>query len=484
MGSQRQASLEDLSPRQRQVFGLMARGLTNVEIARTLGVQSATVKTHVSRILSLLDVSSRTEAVGVYNRSEGAPAAVAAPAASHAFDDRPTVAVMPFALLGEGETVARLGLALTEDLTQRLAMWRLFPVLARCATWSYLGKAWEASEVSERLGAQYLVEGSVQPASGGVRVSVNLVDGETLAHLWGDHYVVGGPDLIHAQVETSDSIVAALYPKLIQAEFDRHIPRDPADLGAWELALLGLNYLNHPVQSREHSEKARGLFREAEVLDPEFVVPHFGLLFSNYFDLIYQRGDSPAAVVATMQMAAEKAEAVDPKHPHALLCKGVTQALRGEWSSTKRAFSEALAGNPCDRHILETYGTFLATREGEYDEGLLLLERAERLAAGSARAFTAQACMVGAHMAAGKPELALEAAEKAALNAPNDVWVCHVLASARAYAGQIDAARAAVERLRLLRPDFDAEQVKLQTRALATPEIAEAVIESLERAGF
>jgi Tfp pilus assembly protein PilF len=184
-----------------------------------------------------------------------------------------------------------------------------------------------------------------------------------------------------------------------------------------------------------------------------------------------------------MQTASEQAQAVDPKHPHALLCKGVMGALQNEWGSVKETFSSALSANPCDRHILETYGTYLATREGEYEAGLHLLERAERLAAGSARAFTAQTCMVGAHMGAGNAERALEAAEKAALNAPNDIWVCHVLAAARAYAGQIDAARAAIDRIRLLRPDFDMEQVKLQTRALGNSEVADAVVEGLERAG-
>jgi TolB-like protein len=480
----RQTDLEDLSPRQRQVFDLMARGLTNAEIARTLGVQAATVKTHVSRVLGVLDVSSRTEAVGLYGRLEETRASIAASVVSRAFDERPSLAVMPFVLLGEGGAVARLGLTLTEDLTQRLAMWRLFPVFARCATWSYQGRAWKESEVAEHLGARYLVEGSVQPAAKGVRVSVKLVDGETFAHLWEDHYVVAGHDLIEAQTEVACSIIGAIYPRLLQAEFDRHVPRDPRNLGAWELAILGLNYLNHPNRTEETIGKGRALFREAAALDPQFVLPHFGLAFCSYIDVNYQLGGTHDEAVRAMKVAAQHAREADPKHPLALLCTGVSDALGGDSTSLDSMLSEAIARNPCEPRILESYGSFLALREGRYEESLPLLERAERLTAGSPQAFTAQSSLASAHMAGRNIELARAAAERAALSAPNDRWACFLLAAVRAWAGDVEAARGAAERLRLLHPHFDSTQIKLQIRSVMQPDVGERIIESVESVGL
>jgi TolB-like protein len=483
MSPKRQASLEDLSPRQRQVFGLMARGLTNGEIAGALGVQAATVKTHVSRILGLLDVSTRTEAVGLYGRL-AAPTSDAPHAPDAAFDDRPSVAVMPFTLVTKDETLARLGLALTEDLTQRLALWHLFPVLARCATWTYHGKTWEPSAVGRNLGARYLVEGSVEPSSQGVHISVNLVDTESLALLWGDRFVVGGPDLITAQSEVCSSIIAALYPKLIQAEFERHIPREPSELGAWELGLLGLSYLYHPRQTGATNERAKGLFHEAAALDPQFVLPHFGQLFCGYVDLVYQWADDPIAMMESMQTSAQHAIDVDPKHPHALLSRGLLQGLSGDGASARESLSAALRANPCDAQILESYGIMLSLKAGEYEEGVRLLERAERLAAGSKRVFTAQGCLSFAHISVGRAHEGLIAAEKAALNAPDDPWVCQVLAAARAFAGEIDAANAVVERLWRNHPHISPEPLRMQLRAMATPEIAETLIGALDRAGF
>src|SRR5687767_13758460 len=87
--------IEALTPRRRELLELLAKGLTNDELAAALGISPATVRTHVSALLAALDVTNRTEAAAMYIAWEARPAQI------EAVMRRPAIAVLPLVAIGD-----------------------------------------------------------------------------------------------------------------------------------------------------------------------------------------------------------------------------------------------------------------------------------------------------------------------------------------------------------------------------------------------
>jgi TolB-like protein len=133
---------------------------------------------------------------------------------------------------------------IAEDLITRLSAWRNFPVIARNSSFTYRGKAVDVKRVSRELGVRYVVEGSVRKAGDRVRISAQLIDATTGAHVWAERYDRELSDIFAVQDEITDAIVASMHPQLEQYESERAVHQKPQDLGAWELAQRGWWYVN------------------------------------------------------------------------------------------------------------------------------------------------------------------------------------------------------------------------------------------------
>ena len=158
-----------LTERQLEVLELIAKGLTNADIARVLGIAQATAKNHVSAVLQALDVTNRAEAVGLLDGLAGrdAPAERSVPG----FGRRPAIAVLPFDDFGGDEHQRHFADGLVEDLITRLASWRWFPVIARNSSFLYRerGESVDVAQVGRELGARYVLEGSSRRSADRVR---------------------------------------------------------------------------------------------------------------------------------------------------------------------------------------------------------------------------------------------------------------------------------------------------------------------------
>jgi TolB-like protein len=109
------------------------------------------------------------------------------PITASAGDLRPPIAVLPLTALGNTTDQPNLAASLTEDLTTDLSRGRLL-VTSRATTSAYLGRTIDAAQIGRELGVRYIVDGSVEQASGEIRVTARLADVETGAYLWADHY--------------------------------------------------------------------------------------------------------------------------------------------------------------------------------------------------------------------------------------------------------------------------------------------------------
>lgn len=153
---------------------------------------------------------------------------------------RPAVAVLPFAnLSGEPEQEYFVD-GMTQDIVSALSYWRWFPVIARNSTLVYKKQSVDIKEIGRKLGAKYVVEGSVRKGGGRVRITAQLIDATSGHQLWSQRYDRNLTDIFEVQDEITASIVASIEPELQRAEQQRAMRKPPQNLDAWD-------YLQHAL---------------------------------------------------------------------------------------------------------------------------------------------------------------------------------------------------------------------------------------------
>ena len=192
-----------------------------------------------------------------------------------ALPDKPSVAVLPFQNLSGDPEQDYFADGIVEDITTALSRFKSLFVIARNSSFTYKGKAVDVKQVGRELGVRYVLEGSVRKAGGRLRITGQLIDTSTGAHLWADRFDGALEDIFELQDKVTEKVVTALAPRLEQAEIDRSKRKTAGNLSAYDCYLRSLSYLQHP--SRESLEEAMPLLRHAIELDPEFA-PAYGQL--------------------------------------------------------------------------------------------------------------------------------------------------------------------------------------------------------------
>jgi adenylate cyclase len=182
--------------------------------------------------------------IGVYHVSlvdDAAPIAVkiAASAAKTELSsaDRPSIAVLPFVNMSGDPEQEYFADGISEDILTGLSKLRWFFVIARNSSFTYKGKAVDVKRVARELGVRYVLEGSVRKGGNRVRITAQLIDAATGNHIWADRYDGDLTDVFALQDEITKKVVAAIEPRLLEAEGIRSQNRSPEDLGAWDMVI-------------------------------------------------------------------------------------------------------------------------------------------------------------------------------------------------------------------------------------------------------
>ena len=129
---------------------------------------------------------------------------------------------------------------MVEDIITALSRFKELVVIARNSTFIYKGRAVDIAEVARDLGVRYVLEGSVRKAGNRVRITGQLIDAATRAHLWADRFDGALEDVFDLQDRITDSVVGALLPTLRMAEMQRSRRKPPASLDAYDYVLRAL----------------------------------------------------------------------------------------------------------------------------------------------------------------------------------------------------------------------------------------------------
>jgi len=467
-----------LTPRQREVLDLVAKGLTNPEISSVLGISAGTVKVHLAAIYRALEVTNRTEAAMALAELQGAPAATAAEDATRG--SRRAVAVLPFQNMSDGPGPDHFADGLVEELITRLSRWRWFPVIARQSSFAWRGQEIDGIEVGRVLGAGHVVEGSVRRGDDRVRVTAQLIDAATRHHVWAETYDRPLADLFRIQDEIARSIASAIHPELLQSETQRARGNDPGDLGAWELAMRGLSHLDR----RERSEHALAVecFERALASDPQNLVAAYGQTMARYQELFFQWSEDPAASLAGLRENAALCDRLARDDPYTLIARGTAFMVSGELDKAIRALRAAIERNPSSARAYSFLGQLVAM-QGDPDEGISLLEEALRLSPRDPLRFAMVASIGISHFGAGRLEEAWRRLHEAIELREGEPLPWAMLASVCALLGRDEEARLALEELRRLQPDFTLAGFRRVARSVR-PDYQARFEEGIGLAGF
>ena len=155
------------------------------------------------------------------------------------FSGRPAIAVLPLENMSGDPEQEYFADGIAEDLITRLSVWREFPVIARNSSFTYKGKAVDVKQVSQELGVRYVVEGSVRKAGERVRVSAQLIDATTGAHVWAERYDRELQDIFAVQDEITQGIVASMSRELSRFEMERVLRHEPKSLDVYDCLQRG-----------------------------------------------------------------------------------------------------------------------------------------------------------------------------------------------------------------------------------------------------
>jgi adenylate cyclase len=154
--------------------------------------------------------------------------------APHSFAGKPSIAVLPFTNMSGDPEQEYFSDGLTEDIITELARYTSLKVISRSSSFTFRGDAVDIKVVGKDLGASYVLEGSVRKSGNHVRITAQLIEVKTGAHIWAERYDRGIEDIFSVQDEITLHIAGALIPQLTENELDRVRRMPPKDMSIQE----------------------------------------------------------------------------------------------------------------------------------------------------------------------------------------------------------------------------------------------------------
>jgi TolB-like protein/Flp pilus assembly protein TadD len=396
------------------------------------------------------------------------------------FEGRPAIAVLPFDNLSGDPDQEYFADGIAEDLITRLSAWRDFPVIARNSSFTYKGKPVDVKQVSRELGVRYVVEGSVRKAGDRVRISAQLIDAATGAHVWAEIYERKLQDIFALQDDIAEAVVASVYPELIRSEQQRAARKEPQNLDAWDCVVRGQW---HGLKfTKEDNTKARSFCQEAAELDPAFAAAFAWLAMTYMWEVAFGWTDSRTRSIAEAIRLAGRSLELDERDPVAYVALAHASGLAGNRQQMVAARDRAMELNPNNARSHGELG-FDSSYTGRPDAAIEHLERAMRLSPKDHLSFMWLTGMGFAHFAKGRFEEAASWLERSRQSRP-DWHVTHrALAATYAELGRREEATTALEEDLRLAPNESISFIKEQI-PYADPAFLEPYLDALRKAGM
>ena len=393
----------------------------------------------------------------------------------------PSLAVLPFQNLGGDAEQDYFADGVVEDIITALSRFKSFAVIARNSCFVYKGRAVDVRQVAKDLGVRYVLEGSVRRAGAKLRISAQLVDGITGAHLWAQNFDGPVEDIFDVQDRITEGVVALVEPQIQRAEIQRSRRERPESLDVYDLYLRALPNAYDPRP--DANARAIALLERVIALDPNFA-PGRAMAAQMYLLRVAMQFAGADESDAKRAIAhARAALALTRDDPMVVAHSGLVLLQVGrEFDTGLALLLLAVSENPNSAELLNLAGIG-SLLGGDLTQAADYLQRALRLEPNGFGTHWQLTGMAHIRMAEGRYDDALDwALRSQAINAGYDAthWM---LIAANAYLGHWDDAHKYVAALQKISPGVSLSRIRLGQKPL-DPHRIDVLIEGMRLAGL
>jgi adenylate cyclase len=393
--------------------------------------------------------------------------------------EKPSIAVLPFVNMSGDPDQEYLSDGITEDIITGLSKIQKMFVIARSSTFTYKGNPVKVQKVSEELGVQYVLEGSVRKAGNQIRITAQLIDAIIGHHLWAERYDRDLGDIFALQDEITMKILTALQVELTEGEQARVVSKGTDSLEAYLKWLQAHEY--YLRLNEDDNILARQKAEDAIAIDLNYVAAYTTLAWTHALDARFRWSKSPKQSMAQAVDLAKKAIALDDTYPDVHRLWGYIYLLKRQYDKAIAAQEKTVALSPNWAGAIAHLGMGLvyACRP---EEGIRTLQKAIRFNPTKTPIYYYFKLGRGYRMI-GQYEEAISAFKKALLGSPNNLASYIGLASTYSLSGNTDEARAAAAEIFKINPKFSSERF-IMSLPFKNQSENERVINALHTAGL
>jgi adenylate cyclase len=413
------------------------RGKVEVEFA-DLGEQSLK---NIARPLRVYRVGSSSAARQPISSAAALP-----------LPDKPAIAVLPFANISGDPEQEYFADGMVEEIITALSRIRWLFVIARNSSFAYKGRSVDVKQVGWELGVRYVLEGSVRKAGGRVRITAQLIDAQSSAHLWADRFEGALEDVFDLQDTVASSVAGVIEPALQAAETARSSGRPTSDLTAYDLYLRALPL--PLLVTRESIGEALDLLGRAIDRDPRYgpalaqaAFCHSVIGFSGWGDFESERREGSALARRALECAGDD--------PNVIAWAAIALAnLKENINFTKGLVTSALTRNPSSSIAWLMSGWLKLFAGDDTDRAIQDLQQSLRLDPLTTRRAAHLTGMGSAHLFQRRFEEAAAALEASLSEAPSYVTTQWLLTACYGLMGRPKDAQDLIARFDLRMADI------------------------------
>ena len=315
-------------------------------------------------------------------RSTGVAVAPSSPADALPLPDKPSIAVLPFTNMSGDPDQDYFSDGITEDIITELSRARDLRVLARNTTFQYKGKAEDVSKVGRELGVRYVLKGSIRRAGDDLRITAQLIDAESGAHIWADKFDRKMADVFLVQDEIVGQIVAKIAGGMgVIESTEAKTRKSPEQVQAYDLVLRAHDVMRWDY-SRANFRSAKESLRQAIALDPLNARARRELAWLAALDLLYRFDETPVPPHEILEQAT-KAVQLDPSVARARMVLAGAYFFNKQPDRFEHEAQQAIALAPYDAESLAELG-YMTAISGDWPRGVAMAEKANALNADAA----------------------------------------------------------------------------------------------------
>jgi TolB-like protein len=364
--------------------------------------------------------------------------------------DKPSIAILPFKNMSGDPEQEYFADGITEDIITALSRVSSLFVIARNSSFAYKGKAIDIRQIGRELGVRYVLEGSVRKAGQRLRITGQLVEAPTGAHLWADRFDSSLEDVFDLQDRVTMAVAGAIEPSITQAEIRRANRKPTANLQAYDWLLRALG--EQQLFSRVGIDRAIQMARRAIELDPRYAQACARLASWIQLRKTYGWMEDEAAEEAEGVRFAHLAVQLEPNDSIVLTEAAFALGhLNRDLATAIPWFDRAIALNP-NSAMAFGRGAVVRNFAGDYITAAEHADRAIRLSPFDSFSFAFSMARGMSHLLRRQVPEAVAWLRKAAQQNPRHSPTFLYLGSALAHTGQMEDAQAAILRHLELHP--------------------------------